>query len=298
MEKRFIKPNKEEIKKDFASYKRDFQLAVRDKKRWITCLIELAIMCAFLAVDLLTKHFVYGKCESSGDIIIIDGVIRFTAVRNTGASFGIFKDATVALTAMSAICVVILILFIFYSYPRRNLWLRSALILICAGALGNVIDRMVLGYVRDMVYFELINFAVFNFADSCLTVGTVVLIIYILFFYGKDEEEARKKRESEAANNINATKTDEATVNTSEASAMTDENAEGSEVENEESLTEDGAEQSAEESAEACEAPELFKEEQDSAVTTENSEEEPEGAEEEAPKDTAAEAEDKTDGEE
>ncbi len=198
MEKRFIKPNKDEIKKDFASYKKDFDVAVRDKKRWITCLIELAIMCAFLAVDLLTKHFVYGKCVSDGDIIIIDGVIRFTAVRNTGASFGIFKNSTAALSVVSLICSIVIILFIFYSYPRRNLWLRSALILIAAGALGNVIDRLHFGYVRDMVYFELIDFAVFNFADSCLTVGTVVLIIYILFYYGKDEEAARKKREEKA----------------------------------------------------------------------------------------------------
>lgn len=199
MGKRFIKPDKEEIKKDFASYKKDFQVAVKDKKRWITCLIELLIMCAFLAVDLLTKKFVYGSCVNNGDIVIIDGVIRFTAVQNTGASFGIFKNSTAALTVVSLICSIILILFIFYSYPRRNLWLRSSLILITAGALGNVIDRLYLGYVRDMVYFELIDFAVFNFADSCLTVGTVVLIIYILFFYGKDEEEARKKREEEKA---------------------------------------------------------------------------------------------------
>lgn len=199
MGKRFIKPDKEEIKKDFASYKKDFQIAVKDKKRWITCLIELLIMCAFLAVDQLTKKFVYGSCVSNGDIVIIDGVIRFTAVQNTGASFGIFKNSTAALTVVSLICSIILILFIFYSYPRRNLWLRSSLILITAGALGNVIDRLYFGYVRDMVYFELIDFAVFNFADSCLTVGTVVLIIYILFFYGKDEEEARKKREAEKA---------------------------------------------------------------------------------------------------
>lgn len=192
---KIVKPDKDTLKKDFDSYKKDFLAAVKDKKRWISCLIEIGIMCLLLAVDLLTKHFVYGHCETQGDIVIIDGVIRFTAVKNTGASFGIFKNATTALTVVSLICSIILILFIFYSYPRKNKWLRSALVMITAGALGNVIDRLHFGYVRDMVYFELIDFAVFNFADSCLTVGTVVLIIYIIFFYTKEEESIRKQKE-------------------------------------------------------------------------------------------------------
>lgn len=192
---KIVKPDKETLRKDFNSYKKDFLAAIKDKKRWISCLIEIGIMCLLLAVDLLTKHYVYGHCETQGDIVIIDGVIRFTAVKNTGASFGIFKNATTALTVVSLICSIILILFIFYSYPRKNKWLRSALVMITAGALGNVIDRLHFGYVRDMVYFELIDFAVFNFADSCLTIGTVVLIIYIIFFYSKEEESINKKKE-------------------------------------------------------------------------------------------------------
>lgn len=199
MGKRIEKPDKETVKRDFASFKRDFELAIRDKKRWLVCLAELLVMCVLLAADQLTKHFIYGHCDKSGDIVIIDGVIRFTAVENTGASFGIFKNSTAGLTAVSLICSVVLILFIFYSYPRRNKWLRASLVMIAAGAIGNVIDRLAFGYVRDMVYFELIDFAVFNFADSCLTVGTVVLVIYILFMYNKDEEEARKRREAAKA---------------------------------------------------------------------------------------------------
>lgn len=201
MGKRFVKPDKESLKKDFAGFKQDFLTAVKDRKRWTACLIEILIMCALLAVDQLTKHFIYGHCKTDGDIKIIDGVIRFTAVENTGASFGIFKNSTSALTAISIICSIVLLLFIFYSYPRKNKWLRASLVMITAGAIGNVIDRLAFGFVRDMVYFELIDFAVFNFADSCLTIGTAVMVIYILFMYGKDEEEARKNKE--AAQKIN-----------------------------------------------------------------------------------------------
>lgn len=202
---KFVKPDKQEIKKDFTQYKQDFIVAVKDKKRWIACLIEVGIMCLLLALDLLLKHFVYGHCATQGDIPIIKGVIRFTAVRNTGASFGILRDKTLALTIISLISAILLVLFIFYSYPRKNKWLRAALVMITAGAFGNVIDRLHFGYVRDFVYFELIDFAVFNFADNCLCIGVGVLIVYIIFFYTKEEEELKKKKdEAKTAARINA----------------------------------------------------------------------------------------------
>lgn len=184
------KSNKELI----AETKKAFLSAVKDKKRWLVCLAELLIAAVLLAIDLLTKHFIYGKCAADGRINIIEGVICFEAVKNTGASFGIFAGKTTALTVVSAICAFVLLIFLFYSYPRRNPWLRSALVLILAGAVGNIVDRIALGYVRDFIYFELIDFAVFNFADSCLTVGTIVLIIYVIFFYSKDEKEAQEKK--------------------------------------------------------------------------------------------------------
>ncbi len=186
--------DKKSVQELLSETKQSFSVAVKDKKRWLTCIIELLIVGALIAVDLLTKHFIYGKCETDGRINIIDGVICFEAVKNTGASFGIFAGKTTALTVVSTICAFVLLIFLFYSYQRRNPWLRSALILILAGAVGNIIDRIALGFVRDFIYFELIDFAVFNFADSCLTVGTIVLIIYVIFFYSKDEKEAQEKK--------------------------------------------------------------------------------------------------------
>jgi signal peptidase II len=189
--------DKEQARKSLKNFQKDFQTAVKDKKRWFTCLIELLISAALVAVDLITKEYIYGYCNRNGKINVIKGVFSFTCVENTGASFGIFSDSPTALTIVSVICACALVVFMFYSYPRRNLWLRSALILILAGAVGNIVDRIILGYVRDFIYFELINFAVFNFADSCLTVGTIVLIIYILFFYSKEEKEIQDKREAQ-----------------------------------------------------------------------------------------------------
>lgn len=191
---RIIPPDKEENRRTREELKSDWDRAVRDKKRWLTCLIEIAVSCVLIAVDLLLKEFLYNKCVREGKIVVWKGVFSFTAVENTGASFGIFGSSTLALTIVSFVCSLILVFFIFYSYPRRNLWLRSALILILGGAVGNLVDRLALGYVRDYVYFELIDFPVWNFADTCLTVGTVVLIIYVVFMYTKDEEALKKAR--------------------------------------------------------------------------------------------------------
>lgn len=180
---------------DKEQFKKSFTSAVKDKRRWLMCLLELAIVALLIVADMLTKKYIYGYCDKNHNINIITNVLSFTAVKNTGAGFGLLQGQTQALTVISAICSVILLILIFYSYPRKNKVLRSSLVLICAGAIGNIIDRMFLGYVRDFIYFEPINFPVFNFADSCLTIGTVLLIIYILFFYNQEEktiEDAKK----------------------------------------------------------------------------------------------------------
>lgn len=150
-------------------------------------IIELLLIGVVLAIDLLTKEFIYGKVYEQGKMNLIKGVLSFTAVENTGASFGIFKDKTIILTIVSAISAAGLIVFLICTIKSRNLLLRSSLILIIGGAVGNLIDRAALGYVRDFVYFELIDFAVFNLADSALTIGTILLMIYVLFFYKEKE---------------------------------------------------------------------------------------------------------------
>lgn len=190
------KEDRKDFKNALKELKGDFSVAVMDKKRWLYSFIEIAIIAVIILADYLTKKYVYGYCASEGDIILIKNVLRFTSVENTGASFGIFKNQTGLLTVISAICSAILVVFIFYTYPRRNKLLRLSLVMITGGAIGNIIDRIALGYVRDFVYFELIDFAVFNVADSFLTVGTILLIIYVLFFFGKEEEKLRKLKEA------------------------------------------------------------------------------------------------------
>ncbi len=193
-----MQEEKKPFKEVFAETKFNFKREIVNKKRWLVCLTEVLLIVVLIIVDLITKKYVYGACLEKGKIDIISGVLSLVPVQNTGASFGMLSGKTFYLTVVSTICAAFLIVLIFYSYKRRNLWLRSALILITAGAIGNIIDRIALGYVRDFIYFELINFAVFNFADSCLTVGTIVLLIYIIFFYGKEEQERAQQKKASA----------------------------------------------------------------------------------------------------
>lgn len=176
-----------------------FNLTDEQKKKlpiWFA--VEFACMVAYLALDLLTKEFIYGPmANGADDIILIEGVLRFTPVKNTGASFGIFSDKTYVLTIISIVTAVLLFIVWIFTITERNGWLRSALVLIIAGAVGNIVDRVMFGYVRDFVYFELIDFAVFNFADSGLCVGAGLLIIYLLVFYIRSDKSSEKPKNKE-----------------------------------------------------------------------------------------------------
>ena len=154
------------------------------KKTVLVILFELLMVGIYLAIDLLTKHFIYMPIAAGADDITIwDGVLKLVAVENTGASFGIFQNANEVLSVISVIVVAVLFAVMILSVKNRNGWFRAALILMLAGGIGNLVDRFVFGFVRDWIYFELIDFAVFNLADSGLTVGCVLLIIYVIFFY-------------------------------------------------------------------------------------------------------------------
>ena len=165
---------------------------VDKKKLAIWFAIDFFFIGVWLAVDLLTKEFVYGPMANGApDIIIWKGVLRLTSVENTGASFGIFQGKTDILAIVSLATIFVITLVMIFTIKNRNGWYRSALILLISGGLGNIIDRFMLGYVRDWVYFELIDFAVFNLADTGLTVGCVLLVIFVIFFYKPDETQKK-----------------------------------------------------------------------------------------------------------
>ena len=115
----------------------------------------------------------------------ISGFIRFIYVENTGAAFSFFSGATGVLAVMSAAMAVVVIFLLFKTKNVHSRLCKLALCFIAGGAAGNLIDRVARGYVIDMLDFQFVDFAVFNVADSFISVGAVMLCVFIIWFWEK-----------------------------------------------------------------------------------------------------------------
>jgi len=125
-----------------------------------------------LALDQLSKFIVIKNLNANQSIPIIKGLLYVTFVRNRGAAFGILKNQ-LPLFIFTALFAVVLIFLVISKKRQRPLILNISLGLILAGAIGNLIDRLFLGYVVDFIDFRI--WPVFNVADSAITVGAVLL---------------------------------------------------------------------------------------------------------------------------
>jgi signal peptidase II len=154
----------------------------------ILSLLSAAIL---IAADQIIKYLVVLHLPyqpfADTTLEIIPNVLGLSHVHNTGAAWSIFANATWLLTALSAVASLVVLYLIVrrkVSHPLGS-W---SLVLILAGAVGNLIDRARLGYVIDMFRVLFFSFPVFNFADICITAGGILLCVYILFFYGKSKK--------------------------------------------------------------------------------------------------------------
>ena len=153
------------------------------KRNFIYYIIALAV----LALDLITKFLLTNK-----HIVIIENVISFSYSQNTGAAFSMFSNNTLMLIIISLFLIAGIVLFKFLAKPKKHILFTIAYPLILGGALGNLYDRIFLGYVRDFVSLDFINFAIFNLADSALCIGFALFAIYITFI-GLEQKENTKK---------------------------------------------------------------------------------------------------------
>lgn len=118
--------------------------------------------------------------------VLIPNWLGLNYVQNTGAAFSSFDQYTMILAIVSLVVSILLILAIAFKWVRHPFG-RFTLMLILAGAVGNLIDRFFMGYVTDMIQVLFIKFAVFNVADIFVVVGAVLLVIYVLFFWDRCE---------------------------------------------------------------------------------------------------------------
>jgi signal peptidase II len=138
-------------------------------------LFWLAAFIAFF-IDQLTKYWVVKTFKLGETFPLLQDIFHFTYVTNTGAAFSILSGKVEWLRWLSlGVSLVLICLALFGSV--LNFWDQLGYGLILGGAMGNGIDRFILGYVVDFLDFRLINFAVFNMADSFISIGIVCLLI-------------------------------------------------------------------------------------------------------------------------
>ncbi len=150
-------------------------------------IISLLVVLALIAVDQLSKLVALDKLKDGASIVVIKGLLSLTYVENRGAAYGMLQGGRIFFIPLTLI-VLGCIIYYYIKLPKTKVytWVRVAMVLITAGAIGNLIDRAFRGFVVDFFQFTFIEFPVFNVADSCIVVGTIFLAILLLFFV-KDE---------------------------------------------------------------------------------------------------------------
>lgn len=186
-----------DFKKNFAEWK------VTIKTRWWILLVELAVIGVILLADLLTKKYASEFLLTQPNFRrndFIPGLINLYYTQNDGAGFSIFQGKTIALTIITFIVVICLMVYLVFALKESE-WLRISLVFIIGGGIGNLVDRIKFGYVRDFLEFAFWDdFAIFNVADSFVTVGAFMLIVVLIVMLVKEGKKNQKEFEATHAN--------------------------------------------------------------------------------------------------
>lgn len=145
------------------------------------------LAAALVLIDQVVKALVRTYISPGSTIPFVPYLMDLTYVQNTGAAFSILRSHTWLLTAISLVVSVALAVAIWRRVFTHPVGL-AALSVVLGGAVGNLIDRALFGYVTDMFMTTFISFPVFNVADICVVLGGIATVVYVLFFYDKLEK--------------------------------------------------------------------------------------------------------------
>jgi signal peptidase II len=153
-------------------------------------LLWLIPITASIVIDQLTKYLAVIFLKPIETQPLINGVLHLTYLENRGAAFGMLQNQRWIFMLTSTVAIIAVLVFMFGWYKNYyNTLLYTGLSLIAGGGIGNMIDRIAYGYVVDFIDFRLINFAIFNGADSFVCIGAAFVILYVII---SDRKEAKK----------------------------------------------------------------------------------------------------------
>lgn len=168
-------------------------------------ILSISLIAVIIILDQLTKFVVVANIPLHGHVPFLEGFVRFTYVQNEGAAFGMFSEHRWVFLVLSTIGIIALC-YVLWKYGREHKVMQISLSFLIGGGIGNMIDRIFRigesghGFVVDFIEFQFVDFAVFNVADSFITIGAVIFAWYVI----KDEVidgMIKKKHEENASDN-------------------------------------------------------------------------------------------------
>ena len=141
--------------------------------------IWFILMALIVFVAQLTKYLTVFYLKPVDTVPLIQDVLHLTYVENRGAAFGMLSENRWVFMTVSIVAILLLAVYLIWKKPKDK-WVCLSLSFIIGGGIGNMIDRVALGYVVDMIDFRLIHFAVFNVADSFVCVGAGILMVWLI----------------------------------------------------------------------------------------------------------------------
>ena len=153
--------------------------------------LAFLIIGALVIIDQLTKYMVVQFLMPVGSVSVIGDFFKLTYLENRGAAFGVFQNQRWIFIVFTFVILAVM-LWIGIRYEIKSKMLFTSLVLVTAGGIGNLIDRILLGYVIDFFSFSIFP-PIFNFADCCITIGAIMLLISVMF----TKQPAIKKQKEE-----------------------------------------------------------------------------------------------------
>lgn len=153
-------------------------------KRASLLVTDFMLFVILVIADQLTKHLAVVRLKNQAAYNLINGILEFNYLENRGAAFGVLQNQKYFFVFVALIFIGVIV-FVLIKVPTQKKYysLNILLVMIAAGAVGNMIDRVRYDYVVDFIYLICIQFPIFNMADIYVTTATVILVFQILFVY-------------------------------------------------------------------------------------------------------------------
>lgn len=164
------------------------QLKIKTK----TKIISTVVIILLVGIDQLIKFLVDVYLKPAGSKLVIPGVLQLRYLENDGAMMGFMVGKTTAMTVLAIICMLV-VLVVIYSGCLSSKIDYVCVVLIAAGGLGNIIDRIFRGFVIDYIEVLFVDFYVFNFADCLITCAAFAVIFYQIYCLLKERKTKKEK---------------------------------------------------------------------------------------------------------